>query len=66
MISWSFSLSNDSGFDKNIIIYSVDMCSSWHIDNKEKDILILGKSPRQRLDDITLSAEKEYAINFSE
>ena len=29
------------------------MSSSVHIDNKGKDTLILGKYPRQRLDDTT-------------
>ena len=33
---------------------------------KEKDILILGKGPRQGLNNTTLAAEEEYAINFSE
>ena len=28
---------------KNVIIFGVDKSSSVHIDNKEKDILILGK-----------------------
>ena len=35
------------------------------IDNKKKDILILGIGPRQLLDDTTLSAEAQYSINFS-
>ena len=42
------------------------MSSSVHIDNRKKNILILGKGPTQRLDDITMTAEKEYATNFSE
>ena len=42
------------------------MTSSEHIDNKKKYILILGKSPRQGLDDTTLTSEKEYVINFNE
>ena len=33
---------------------------------EKKDILILAKVPTQRLDDTTLTAEAEYAINFSE
>ena len=37
-----------------------------HVDNKKKDILILGKSPADGLDDPTLTAEKEYSINFTE
>ena len=59
-------LSDDSGFGKNVIIFGADMSSSAHIDNKKKDILILGKVPTQGLDDTTLTAEKEYSINFTE
>ena len=29
------------------MIFGVDMSSSAHVDNKEKDILILGKGPTQ-------------------
>ena len=32
----------------------------------KKDILILVKGPSQGLDDTTLTAEKEYSINFNE
>ena len=32
-------------FGQNVIIFEVDMSSSAHIDNKKKDILILGKGP---------------------
>ena len=35
-----------------------------HIDNKKKDILILGKGPTQGLEH-TLTAEKMYSINFT-
>ena len=61
-----FSLSNGSGFGKNVVILGTDMSSSVDIDNKKKDILILGKSPTDGLDDITLAAEKEYSVNFTE
>ena len=40
------------------------MSSSAHVDNKKKDILILGKGPTQGLEH-TLTAEKMYSINFS-
>ena len=50
---------------KNVIIFGVDMSSSVHIDNKKKDILILGKGPTQGLDDATLTPEAQYLINFS-
>ena len=41
-----------------------DRSSSAHIDNKKKDILILGKGPTQELEH-TLTAEKIYSINFT-
>ena len=37
-----------------------------HVDNKGKDILILGEGPTQRLDDTTLTAEAKCPINFTE
>ena len=40
------------------------MSSSAKIDNRQKDILIFGKGPTQRLEH-ALSAEKMYSINFS-
>ena len=40
------------------------MSSSAHIDNKKKDILVLGKGPTQGLEH-TLTAEKMYPINFT-
>ena len=41
------------------------MSSSTKIDNRKKDILILGKGPTQGLQH-TLSAEKMYSITFTE
>ena len=58
----SYSIGNDTG--RNVIIFGVDMSSSPHIDNKKKDILVLGKGPTQRLEH-TLTAEKLYSINFA-
>ena len=52
------------GFGQNVLIFGVDMSFSAHIDNKKKDILILGKGPTQRLEH-TLTAEKMYSINFT-
>ena len=40
-----FSSGNEVG--RNVIIFGVDMSSSLHIDNKGKDILIIGKGPTQ-------------------
>ena len=41
------------------------MSSSPHIDNKGKDILVLGKGPTQGLGENSLIAEKIYSINFT-
>ena len=40
------------------------MSSSIHIDNKKKDMLVLGRGPTQALES-TLTAEKMYSINFT-
>ena len=60
-----FSLPDGSEFGKNLMIFSADMSSSVHIDNKQEDILILGKGPSDGLDNTILMAEKEYSINFT-
>ena len=49
----SFSIGNETG--KNVIIFGVAMSSSSKIDNRKKDILILGKGPTQGH---TISPEK--------
>ena len=41
------------------------MSSSVHIDNKKKDIIVLGIGSTQRLDNNTLTAEAQHSINFS-
>ena len=51
---------------ENVIIFGADMSSSVHVDNKGKDILILGEGPTQGLDDTTLTAEAKYPINFTQ
>ena len=58
----SYSIGDEVG--RNVIIFGVDMSSSPHIDNKKKDISILGKGPTQGLEH-TLAAEKLYSINFT-
>ena len=42
------------------------MSSYLHVDNKGKDILILGEGPTQRLDDTAITAEAKYPINFTQ
>ena len=57
-----FSIGDQVG--RNKINFGVNMSSSSHVHNKEKDILILGKDPKQELEH-TLTAKKLYAINFN-
>ena len=52
----NFSFPNGT-FGQNVIIFGVDKSSSAHVDNKKKDILILGNGPPQGLEHI-LTAEK--------
>ena len=53
-----------SGFGQNVLIFGANMSSSTHINNKKKDILVLGKGPTQRVEH-TLTAERMYSINFT-
>ena len=54
----------DGRFGQNVLIFGADTSSSAHIDNKKKDILVLGKGPTQELEHI-LTAEKIYSFNFT-
>ena len=40
-------LFTDGSFGKNVTIFGADICSSVHVDNKGRDILILGEGPTQ-------------------
>ena len=50
---------------KKVIIFGVDMSLSVHIDNKNKNYLILGEGITQGID-TTLTAEAKYPINFTQ
>ena len=52
------------GFGQNVLIFGEDMSSSAHIDNKKKDILVLGKGPTQGLEHI-ITAEKIFSVSFT-
>ena len=54
-----------NGFGKNLIIFGADMSSSFHANNKTKNILVLGKDFIQGLDNTTIYAEKFYSVNFN-
>ena len=61
----SYYLLPDNATRKNVIIFGADVNSSVHIDNKGKDIIILGDRPTQELYNTTLTAEAIYFINFT-
>ena len=52
-----------SGFGQNVLILGFDMSFSAHIDNKKKDILVLGIGPTQGLEHTQLQ-KKMYLIHF--
>ena len=60
-----FSFTNQS-LGNNVIIFGTAMGSSIHVDNKNKNVLILGEGPTQALDDTVLTAEAIYHINFTQ
>ena len=59
-------LLSDGSFGRNVVIFVVDMSSSAHVDNKGKDILILGTGPTQGLGEHSLTSEKMYSVNFTD
>ena len=59
----SFSFPGDR-FGQNVLIFGVDVSFSTRIDNKKKDILVLGIGPTQGLEQ-TLTTEKMYSVNFT-
>ena len=59
----SVKLTKNAGINigRNVIIFGIDMSSSSKIDNRKKDISILGKGTTQGLEH-KFSAEKLYSI----
>ena len=51
---------------KNIIIFGVDNGSSVHIDDRNRNILVLGERSTQGLEDATITEETKYPINSTE
>ena len=48
------------------LIFGADTSSSVDIDNKNRDIQILGEGPTQGLDDTTLTDKAKHPFNFTE
>ena len=58
------------GFDAHVsfrfLMVVALVSSSLHVNIRKNHILLLGKGPTQGLNNTTLAAKKEYAINFRE
>ena len=57
---WNFG--ND--FARNVIIFGVDNSSSYHTDNRKKNLLILGEWNTFGLNGSFDAPEKNFSINF--
>ena len=53
------------GFGKNVIIFGANLSSSVHAYNRANNILALGKDFIQRINGVTIYAEKMYSTNFT-
>ena len=51
---------------QNTITFGAHMSLPVYVDNKGKDILILGEGPTQGLDDTKLTTEAKCPINFTQ
>ena len=51
---------------KNAIIFGVDHSSSVHIDDRNKNVLVVSEGSTKGLEGATITAETKYAINFIE
>ena len=56
----------DGSWGKNVIIFGVHNSSSVHVENKKKNILVLGGGSTEGLADTTITAEGKYSINFTQ
>ena len=52
--------------EKNINIFGTDMSSSVHVDNRDKNILILSEELTSELDDTTLTVQAKCPVNFTQ
>ena len=57
-------LFTDRSMGKNVIIFGADMSSSVHINNENKNILILGEGPTRGLDHTTLRQKLYILLNL--
>ena len=51
---------------KNIIIFGVDNCSPVHIDDRNKNILVVVEGSTQSIDNATVTEDAKYTINCAE
>ena len=52
-------------WDKNIVTSEVDNSCSVHVDNRKKDILVLGEDATSGSDDTAITVQAKYSINVN-
>ena len=57
---------SDATDGRNVIIFGVDMNFSKHANNKANNIYVMGKDYIQKINNITIYAEKMYYRNFTD
>ena len=55
----------EGNLTRNVIIFGADTSGSVHASNKTQNILVLGRAFIQKVNNITIYAEKIYSPNFS-
>ena len=57
---------SDGRHGKNVMMFGADMSSSTLIDNRNKNILVLGEGPTKESGNTMTTAEAKYLINFKQ
>ena len=55
----------EGNFGKNLVIFVANNGSWAHVNKTKIDILVLGKGPIDKLNDITVTAEAQYSVNIT-
>ena len=63
---WSLFSLPGPDWGKIVFIFGGDNSFSMHVDNKKKEILVLGEGPTQRWEWITITAEAKILLIFTD
>ena len=59
-------MSSGVRFGKNLVIFGVPNSYSVQTDNRNKDVFIFGKCPRDGLDHTAVTTVTKYSISFTD